>query len=177
MLLYQGGIQAERDLSQLAKALAQGNSDYTLVLMGYLYPECDPEDLCKIYSNTIYLGYFPAPSHLEITPYAHVAITYYTPDCINTRHCAPNKIYEYAGCGVPMLCNPLPGLTETVGKAGAAECVDFGDPAAVMEALKRIDEHYDTYRRAALEFYRGTDNRPVMEEIVADAFSRTKAAR
>ena len=75
--------------------------------------------------------------------------------------------------GVPMLCNPIPGLTETVGAAGAAECVDFADPEAVGRALKRIEENYDLYRRNALAFYRGTDNVPTVRRILQDAFSRT----
>lgn len=177
VLLYQGGIFPERDLTLLAKALAAGDSGYYLVLAGYLYEDGDLDALYRIYDKTIYLGYFPAPSHLELTPYATAAVTYYRGDCINTRYCAPNKIYEYAGCGVPMLCNDLPGLAETVGKAGAGECVDFADSEAVLAALKRIDENRESYCRAALDFYKNTDNGEAMAQIAEDAFSRTKAAK
>ncbi len=174
VLLYQGAISADRDLSLLAQALAGGNSEFYLVLSG---PDKDGgvEKLTKIYEKVLYLGNFPAPTHLEITPYATACVAFYKDNCINNRFCAPNKIYEYAGCGAPMLCNPIPGLTETVGKAGAAECVDFADPQAVLDALERISADYDRYHQAALDFYRETDNTPVMEQLVADAFSRTKA--
>lgn len=177
VLLYQGGIQAERDLSLLAKALAKSGSDYYLVLAGKLFKDSNIDQLLQIYDKTIYLGYFPAPSHLEITPYATVAVAYYTDDCINTRYCAPNKIYEYAGFGVPMLCNTIPGLMDTVGAAGAAECVDFTDPDAILDALDRIDADYDTYRENALAFYRRTDNLPVIAQIADEAFSYTKAGK
>ena len=175
VLLYQGGIGTDRDLSLLARALQQGKSDYYLVLTGVVYSQHCLDNLLQIYDKTIYLGYFPAPSHLEITPYAAVAVTYNKDNCINTRYCAPNKIHEYAGYGIPMLCNRLPGLTLTVGAAGAAECVDFGDPDAVNDALERINRHYDAYRRAALAFYDSVDNTQTMEQIVQDAFSGTRA--
>ena len=174
VLLYQGIIDIDRDLSFLAKALDQAGSDYYLVLLGTDYHD-SVRLITDIYDKTIYLGYFPAPSHLEITPYAAVAVTYYKDNCINTRYCAPNKIHEYAGYGIPMLCNRLPGLTLTVGAAGAAECVDFGDPDAVNDALERINRHYDAYRRAALAFYDSVDNTQSMEQIVQDAFSGTRA--
>ncbi len=172
VLLYQGNISANRNLTDLARSLAAIGSDYTLAMAGVPYDD-GVQDLRDIYPNCLYLGYFPAPSHLELTPYATVGIAFYRDNCINNRYCAPNKIYEYAGCGVPMLCNPIPGLTETVGAAGAAECVDFADPEAVGRALKRIEENYDLYRRNALAFYRGTDNVPTVRRILQDAFSRT----
>lgn len=176
VLLYQGSIAADRDLGMLAKALREGNSDFYLVLSG---PDKNDgvRKLQAIYDKVLYLGNFPAPTHLEVTSHATACIAFYKDNCINNRYCAPNKIYEYAGCGAPMLCNPIPGLTETVGKAGAAECVDFSDTEAVMGALDRISRNYDRYHQAALDFYNGTDNSAVMTQIVEDAFSRTKAAK
>ena len=176
VLLYQGAIVGDRDLSVLAKSLREAGNDFYLVLSG---PDKDGgvAKLKAIYDKVLYLGNFPAPSHLEITHYATACVAFYKDNCINNRYCAPNKIYEYAGCGAPMLCNPIPGLTETVGKAGAGECVDFSDPQAVMAALERISSNYERYHLAALEFYNTTDNTETMKAIATDAFSRTKAAR
>jgi len=175
--MYQGDISPQRDLSTLARALRDGNSDYHLVLYGRLLEGENLEQLRQIYDKTLYLGYFPAPSHLEITPHATIGVTYYKDTCINTRYCAPNKIHEYAGCGIPMLCNRLPGLMDTVGAAGAAECVDFEDAQAVAEALARLEANYESYRQAALAFYDSVDNTDTMKRLVEDAFSRTKAEK
>lgn len=176
VLLYQGYIKADRNLLPLARALAKMRSDYYLVLCG----SSDAgfvEQVQAVYTKTMYLGYFAPPSHMEITPYAAVGIAYYQDDCINNRYCAPNKIYEYAGCGIPMLCNQIPGLTETVGKAGAAECVDFRDADQVIQAIHLIDANYERYSAAAEQFYRSTDNAQTMGKIAEDAFRRTKAER
>ena len=69
-----------------------------------------------------------------------------------------------------MLCNTVPGLTETVGKAGAAECVDFHDLKAVIRAIEKIDTYYEDYCRASRKFYEGTDNTGVVKEIVERVF-------
>lgn len=173
-LLYQGGIVADRDLSLLAAALAKGDSDYDLVLSGKTEGG-QVEKLKKIYPRTRYLGNLPAPAHLELTSHATICVAFYKDNCINNRFCAPNKIYEYAGFGLPMLCNDIPGLTETVGRAGAAECVDFRDPDAILAAIRRIEENYSRYCEASERFYDATDNRAAVREIVEDAFRRTEA--
>lgn len=169
ILLYQGIIDSDRDLSFLAKALKKADSDYYLVLLGTDYHD-SVRLITESYEKTIYLGYFPAPFHLELTLNATIGVAYYEDTCINNRYCAPNKIYEYAGCGLPMLCNTVPGLTETVGKAGAAECVDFRDGEAVIHAIEKIDSHYDDYCSASKRFYQETDNVSIVKEIVEKVF-------
>lgn len=172
-LLYQGIITSERDLSFLARALKQLDSEYYLVLMGQDF-EDGVRKIREIYEKTIYLGYFPAPQHLEVTSYATIGVACYEDNCINNRYCAPNKIYEYAGCGIPMLCNSVPGLSGTVGSAGAAECVDFHDTEAVIGAIKKIDMNYESYCRASQHFYNSTDNTIVLKKIVEKVFNRGK---
>lgn len=176
VMLYQGYIKADRNLMPLAHALAQLQSDYYLVLCGNNDVGI-VQQLQDTYKKTIYLGNFAAPSHMEITPYATIGIAYYEDNCINNRYCAPNKIYEYAGCGVPMLCNNIPGLTETVGAAGAAECVDFHNVDQVIRSINKINTYYEKYKVAAMQFYSKTDNTKIMQKIVKDAFSKTKAER
>lgn len=175
-LMYQGAINADRDLSHLAQALREAQSEYYLVLSGRNEDHA-VEKLQEIYDKTIFLGNISAPLHLEVTSHATICVAFYVDNCINNRFCAPNKIYEYAGCGVPMLCNNIPGLSETVGRAGAAECVDFHDHPAVIQAIKRISRNYQTYCDAAKAFYDETDNTQALDQIVDDAFSRTKAER
>ncbi len=175
-VMYQGVITPSRDLSYLAQALRDGNSDYYLVLSGSNNMGL-AEKLAQIYPRTIYLGNIPTPLHLEVTSHATIGIAYYVDDCINNRFCAPNKIYEYAGCGVPMLCNNIPGLEGTVGAAGAAECVDFRDPQAILAAIERINESYDRYSQAATRFFEDTNNGGTIRQIAEEAFSHTKAAQ
>lgn len=175
-LVYQGGIVGDRDLSVLAYVLARAKSDYYLVLSGPAENGAI-EHLQSIYPKTIYLGNIPAPMHLEITSHAHICVAFYKDNCINNRYCAPNKIYEYAGFGIPMLCNDIPGLTTTVGTSGAGMCVNFSDDAAVLGALAAMDRDYDGFCQRSKEFYDSTDNTAAMRAIVDEAFSLIRGVR
>ncbi|MBQ3614620.1 MAG: hypothetical protein II993_01290, partial [Anaerotignum sp.] len=100
VLLYQGIISADRDLGCIARALADMDSDITLALMGREFYN-GVEKVRQIYQNTVYLGMAPAPTHLEVTSHATVGIANYDDSSLNNLFCAPNKIYEYTGFGIP----------------------------------------------------------------------------
>lgn len=128
--------------------------------------------LKEAYPYTMNLGFVPAPLHLEITSHARYCVAYYKDNTLNNRYCAPNKIYEAAGFGIPVLANQVPGLTSTVGASGAGRCVNFDDPAAVAEALDDMEEHYDRYSAAARKFFDDTDNADTVRRIVERAFAQ-----
>lgn len=168
-LMYQGLISSDRDITLLAKALKKMNSDYLLVLTGKdVYNGVD--NLKRIYDNTIYLGYFPAPSHLFITQHAHIGVAYYDDSSLNNLFCAPNKIYEFAGFGIPTLGNDVPGLIYSIGLSRAGVCVNFNHIESIINALNDIETNYSEYSRNAINFFNTTDNLAVMREIVNNVF-------
>lgn len=174
-LLYQGAIVADRDLSTLADILKRADSDFYLTLSGPV----EGDALQKVrdrYDKVIYLGNIPYAYFLEVTSYAHIAVAFYNDTSLNNRYCAPNKIYEYSGFGIPMLCNDIPGLTSTVGESGAGICVDFSDPDAVIRALHEMDSEYDRFSRNAMRFYDDTDNGSAMDAILKNAFLLTQSS-
>lgn len=170
IILYQGIISADRDLAVLAEALNEMKSDYTLVLMGKSFYD-GAEKVQKIYGNSIYLGYFPAPLHLQITSYAHIGVANYDDSSLNNLFCAPNKIYEYSGFNIPILGSNVPGLMSTIGAFGAGECVNFADKKSIIDALKRIENDYERYEYNAKRFFESTDNVSTMNEIVLNVNS------
>ena len=58
------------------------------------------------------------------------------------------------------------GLIETVGQAGAAECVDFSDVDKIATAIKKILKNQAVYAENARKFYNETDNLETMKMIV-----------
>ena len=135
VILYQGYVSSDRDIAILAKALAAMHCEYILVMMGRTF-ENQVQRIQNIYANSIYLGYVPAPLHLEITSHAYIGVAIYNDSSLNDMFCAPNKIYEYAGFGIPMICSDNPGLVGTIGIAGAGECVNCTDVNAVKAAIE-----------------------------------------
>lgn len=176
ILMYQGAIEKDRDLSLLAEALSHSDSGYWLTLSGPVKDDT-LQKVQKLYDRVLYLGNISPEYFLEVTSWAHICVAYYRDNCINNRCCAPNKIYEYTGFGIPVLCNNITGLQTTIGDAGAGVCVDFSDERALMNAISEINEHYEKYSANALRFYQETDNTPVMDEILEKAFSLTKAEK
>lgn len=165
IVLYQGIIGRDRPLANIARALAiiddpdvvfwiMGKGDIQLV-----------DEVKEIYHQTVYLGFVPSPQHMLVTRHAHIGIANYDYSNLNNIFCAPNKIYEYAKFGMPMLTSDNIGLTETVGVAGAAECVDFSDVTEVKKGLEKILCSYDKYRKNAVGFYKQTDNQSIMNRI------------
>lgn len=168
IVLYQGMIGADRPLANIAKALKLlDNKDIVFLIMGK-GDECLVEELKAYYENIVYLGFVPNPQHLEVTKYANIGIANYDFSCLNNVFCAPNKIYEYACFSVPMITSENVGLTETVGKCGAAECVDFTDIVAIKDGIERIVNDFDIYKSNALKFYQSTDNKETMESILRE---------
>lgn len=168
VILYQGMIAGDRSLINLAKALNNINDkQYWLVLMGNNYNN-SVEKIKHIYKNTIYLGYIAAPTHLLYTKYAYMGVANYDYSCLNNIFCAPNKIYEYTGFGIPVLCNDVPGLHYTIGKTLAGKCVDFNSVSKIEQGIKEIEDNYMEFSKNATTFYESTDNIKTYKEILKD---------
>lgn len=156
IIIYQGIIFKTDELIETAKALNELKKDYKLVLLGQDIENIFPV-IKKIYNNTVFFEYVPAPLHLEITSYARIGILFYNPNKLNNVYCAPNKIYEYSGFGIPMIGNNIPGLSNTIGKAGAGICVNLSKDN-IKKAINDIEENYETFSQKSKEFFENLDN-------------------
>lgn len=164
VIIYQGYIQNTEELCEIAKALKENKNNYKFVLMG-MDKYNSFEKVKKIYDNTVFYSYVPAPLHLEITSYAKIGILFYRPTILNNVFCAPNKIFEYSGFGIPMLGNNIPGLKNTIGVSGAGECIEL-TKENVKNALKKIENNYDGYSNNSIAFFNSVDNLKTMEEFL-----------
>ncbi len=170
VVLYQGWLQPDRGLEEIADALSLLDEDLWLVVLSPETSEC--RDAMSIlvdrYPKTMYLGYVPSPLHLEVTSHALIGVARYEPGSINNAFCAPNKIYEYAGFGIPMLCNDIPGLTETVGRAGAGLCVDFSKTHDIAAAIHELFCRREEYGAHATGFFDATDTVDLVRSVVCE---------
>ena len=168
IVLYQGIISSDRPLDKIADALALLNDEDTYFLVLGKADEAYREELKKHYPRTVFGGFIPSPQHLLVTQYAKIGIANYDYSCLNNLFCAPNKIYEYAKFGMPMLTSTNLGLTETVGAANAAVCVDFLDVKQIAEGINKIKSNYELYSKSAIDFNEGTSNFETIKEIVKE---------
>ena len=167
-IIFQGIFQKVDYMKALATALSQMDSEYYIVLMGFdLYKTNAYEKLKKIYERVIELSSLPAPLHLEVTSHAQIGLVFYDDFSLNQAFCAPNKIYEYSGFGIPMIANKIPGLENTVGKFNAGKCVEF-ESKQLMKAIKEIDDNYEQYSANSLSLYNAVDNESTINDIIRD---------
>lgn len=149
--LYQGMIAHDRPLATLARVIARRRTDWDLVLLGRDFGAL--EELRRIHPGLIHLQYVPPPGHLGVTRLANIGIACYSYDSLNNRFCAPNKIYEYAALGVPILANDVPGLVSTVRHARAGICCDFNSESELNAALETLTLRHAEYSGASRELY------------------------
>lgn len=84
---------------------------------------------------------------------ADVGIAWYNDLDANFRTAgfSSGKIPAYMRCGLPVLANNLPSISESVARTGCGVCVD--ELRQIPEALQKIESAYGDYRREALREY------------------------
>jgi glycosyltransferase involved in cell wall biosynthesis len=56
----------------------------------------------------------------------------------NYRHSMPTKVIEYMARGIPVVTTPNPPAVDLIGSSGAGLIVDFGQPGAAADAIRRL---------------------------------------
>lgn len=149
-IIYQGHLHKERDLSNFLKEFHE-LSGFNIILMGKDYGMVDIYR--KIYSNLIYIPFVNPPYHLHITSWAHIGIITYDINSLNTIYCAPNKIWEYNGFGIPVIGSNNPGLKNQVQIYRNGEIVNFEYDSEIVYAIRKIDDNYTFYSNNSLNFF------------------------
>ena len=167
-VLYMGGINPERPLEGFLDAISD-RPGYKLAVMGRKSPYLD--QLTEKYGDKIlYIGAFPPPEHLAVAKHADAGLLNYVSlskkQSLNALYCAPNKIYEYTGLGLPVMGNDIPGLRYEIENSRCGRVVDYSDKSSVMNALENIRADYDGYSERARAYYAATDTDEILKEIL-----------
>ncbi len=88
------------------------------------------------------------PNHLlpAITAQADVGIVTYPYEGLNNIYCSPNKIFEYAQAGLPVVATEQPPLKEMVESYGIGELLGRDDgPMEIADTLRNVVEHKERY--------------------------------
>ena len=179
VFLFQGSWREDRkDIGMVLETIAKHRPEYCVVTM-----PATEEATARLskYDNAFVLPFIPAPGHLAVTSHATVGLAFYSEQPrdffsrLNPIYCAPTKIYEYAGFGIPTLGNKLPGLQDTIERAGAGICCDLMEEAILAAADKLIAD-IDRFQRNAVKFFEDTDlvqeTKDVLEAAMAGSSSK-----
>ena len=167
IILYQGLISSERDLSFILKAVNELSENFIPILMGRDFGMVEHYQI--ICPRLIHIAFIPSPQHLYITSLARVGILMYDPISLNQIFCAPNKIFEYSGYGVPMIGNNIPGLSIpfqqfTCGKIFNDSC----NSTEIKKMILDIDDNFEQYSQNAQSLFDSVDNKAIIKTILEE---------
>lgn len=171
IILYQGIICKDRDLSNYIKAISKINDKYTMVLLG---PDYD--DMVKQYKiinpNIIHIDFIPAPDYLIFTQRAHIGILSYSPISENNIFCAPNKMFEYSAYGVPMIGNNILGLSLPIQTNNMGIIINEADPSSIIQAIETIENNYVAFSKNGKLFFDSIDNKATIAKCLESMNSK-----
>lgn len=165
VILYQGIIHSERDITTFVKTISRMGDKYQLVLLGKdrgivsHYKEINP--------HIIHIESLPAPDYLVFTSMAHIGLVTYDPLQLNTTYCAPNKIYEYSAYGKPIIGNNIPGL-QPINNFNAGCLVNENNEDEIRSAILKIDANYNNYSNGANNLFAQTDNKDTISKALLE---------
>ncbi|MBF4323133.1 glycosyltransferase, partial [Vibrio anguillarum] len=115
ILLYQGGLMKGRGVQLILDAFKERKDSHVVaVFMGYGDLTTEVEQAAKNHQN---IFYFPAVSPnvvLDYTASADIGISLIENTCLSYYFCMPNKLFEYAMAGIPVIVSDMKEMAEAV---------------------------------------------------------------
>jgi hypothetical protein len=155
IIVYQGVIDKDRPLCCFAGAMHALRESATWVIMGKYNTYID--SLKEICPSLIYIGFVPNPDHLSITSHASVGVLQYSASMLNNIFCAPNKVWEYSGFGIPALVPDVPSLRYFYDRFHAGEFCDFDNQDDIVCKVKKILAAYEDYEEGCVKMFDAVD--------------------
>jgi len=139
VLLFQGGLSANRHLPELVNAMALlRENPVHLVLLGDGQMAVDLQKLIrrKHLQERVHLHPAVAQSELlAITSSADAGVIPYQRTCLNNYYCTPNKLFEFIAAGVPILASDLPELRRLVQEQAIGRVADLSTSENMAVAI------------------------------------------
>ena len=115
ILLYQGGLAQVRGVHLILDAFKARNDDKVVVVfMGYGELEADIKNAANKHDNIYFFPAVPPDEVLEYTSSADMGISLIENICLSYYYCMPNKVFEYAMAGLPVLVSDMKDMSELI---------------------------------------------------------------
>ena len=169
IILYMGQVSVERDITPFAKAIDELGDNFHLLVMGAYIPERDYiENLKKKFKNISFINGMPSPSHLQVASWAYIGILSYSFIDLNNVFCAPSKVWEYSGFGIPVISNDIPGIASLLQKykSGIAVNIELSNINNIKSAILEINSNHGEYCINSQKMFDSTDFKMRVNEIL-----------
>jgi len=161
-ILYQGHMSLSRGIGRFVESIAHLPARFRLVLAG---GGPDREDIgvlanrLGLSGRVIQLGLIPNRDLPFVTQACDIGIVAYPFSGLNNIYCSPNKVFEYAQAGLPMIATNQPPLKAMVERYQLGRCVgpDLSPveiAAAITAITSRTRASYQTALKRFLDDHR-----------------------
>lgn len=174
-IIYQGAMTAERKIENFIEAMKYLPENINLKLIG----GGDVERYKKIakewgLDNRIrFTGKIPYEELLRECAVGKVGFVSYKTSDLNTHYCSPNKLYEYAQIGIPMIMTPQPFLARIAQEYHIGEIWDENRESIedLAKKIMKILAEYDSYTENLSSFNADYNQENEMKKL-SDAVER-----
>ena len=139
LIVYQGYVSRERHVPALVAAFAHMPPEYRLMVLGEgpAMPDVRREVAAAALEDRVTLtGYVPKAEVVARLRAADCGVVLYDGATLNNYYCAPNKLYDYLGARIPIVCNALPELERVVNRFGVGVVADEPTPQGLAAAIR-----------------------------------------
>lgn len=166
-LFYQGWFDHDRDFTPIAKIIQEFDGEIVMVVQGQTSHRDFYEKLCR--TNCYFIPFVAPPHHLEVTSNMDFGLLTYGHINQNNEFCAPNKIWEYTGFGLPILTNDVYAMKKTLERYrfGRSLNLERVNAQQVREAIQDLLTHEAEYSDTARRFFDGTDNAAIIRNALS----------
>lgn len=143
-IVYSGVISKDRKIDDLVDVIASMNGKYKLLLIGY----GDGVELIKEkidyynMNNILYIGKITYSEMSTILSQCDIGFLSYPSNGLNNIYCAPNKLFEYASVGLPMVASYNRNIEEKMKKYEIGVC-----KKNIKEAIEEVGENLEFYKK------------------------------
>ena len=142
LVLFQGFLMRHRNIDTLIKAMPLINDDNIVLVILGRGPDTQRlkaiAERLGLETRVRFLDYVPQDKLLDHTALADAGIIPYQPTSLNSLHCTPNKLFEFAVVKVPVIASPLPQIEAILLQHGIGLTGNLGTP----ETTARLIEHF-----------------------------------
>jgi glycosyltransferase involved in cell wall biosynthesis len=137
--LYQGGLTKGRGVEFLLDAFKKRVDDnIVIVFMGYGELEEDIKNSSIEYGNIFFQPAVAPDIVLEYTASADIGISFFENTCLSHYYVLPNKLFEYAMAGLPVIVSNMKEMRELVEHYNMGIIVDEKNVYVLNDAIDKI---------------------------------------
>lgn len=142
-LVYQGVLSGDRELDRLVDIMALLKDDFSLIYVGD-GPEKEmlqmKVEMMSLSNRVLFTGRVPMQDISPILSFCDYGIVSYPFGDYNNRYCAPNKIFEYPGAGLPMISSKQATIVSLTNKYDIVQYVSYSNTEEAARLISQFSE-------------------------------------